>query len=110
MSQTSSERRRFPLPLRHKDWFLPEPVNAYTWDPESKEFFEELGVKVEIKESFYTSVHYLVKPRRDSPICCEIQVGTLFEEIWGDVDHSDHSELSTKVSRPRVPRTTVSFS
>ncbi|MGA7181144.1 MAG: RelA/SpoT domain-containing protein [Thiobacillaceae bacterium] len=70
-----------------KDWYLPEQPKAYTWDPESKQFFEGLGVVVQVKESFYTSVHYLIRPRADSPICCEIQVRTLFEEIWGEVDH-----------------------
>lgn len=71
-----------------KDWHLAEPPLAYTWDPESKKFFEDAGVTVQIKESFYTSVHYLVRPRADSPICCEVQVRTLFEEIWGEVDHT----------------------
>ncbi len=71
-----------------KDWHLPESPRAYTWDPESRKFFEDAGVLVEVKESFYTSVHYLVRPRHDSPICCEIQVRTLFEEIWGEVDHT----------------------
>lgn len=70
------------------DWHLPEAPKAYTWDPESKTFFENLGLEVHVKESFYTSVHYLIKPRADSPLCCEIQVRTLFEEIWGEVDHS----------------------
>lgn len=70
-----------------KDWYLPEPPKAYTWDPESRKFFEDLGVALQVKESFYTSVHYLVRPREDSPLCCEIQVRTLFEEIWGEVDH-----------------------
>lgn len=71
-----------------KDWILAEPPKAYSWDPESKNFFEALGIEVQIKESFYTSVHYLVRPRSDSPLCCEIQVRTLFEEIWGEVDHA----------------------
>jgi ppGpp synthetase/RelA/SpoT-type nucleotidyltranferase len=70
------------------DWFIAEQPKAYTWDPESKQFYESLGVKTELKESFYTSVHYLIRPRQDSPVCCEIQVRTLFEEIWGEVDHS----------------------
>lgn len=70
-----------------RDWFLPEDPKAYTWDPESRVFFENLGIQVDLKESFYTSVHYLIKPRQDSPICCELQVRTLFEEIWGEVDH-----------------------
>ena len=73
---------------RQKDWVLVEPPKAYTWDPETRQFFEELKVSVEIKESYYTSVHYVVRPRLDSPLCCEIQVRTLFEEIWGEVDHS----------------------
>lgn len=71
-----------------KDWYLPEAPKAYTWDPESRQFFEQLGIGVEVKDSFYTSVHYLIKPREDSPICCELQVRTLFEEIWGEVDHT----------------------
>lgn len=74
--------------MRHRDWYLPEAPKAYTWDPEAKHFYEQQNISVEIKDSFYTSVHYLVKPREDSPICCEIQVRTLFEEIWGEVDHA----------------------
>lgn len=82
-----------------KDWHLPEAPQAYTWDPESQKFFEGLGIAVQIKESFYTSVHYLVRPRDDSPICCEIQVRTLFEEIWGEVDHAlNYPAPSTKLS------------
>lgn len=69
------------------DWHLVEPPRAYTWDPESTEFFDRMGVVVQVKPSFYTSVHYVVRPRPDSPLCCEIQVRTLFEEIWGEVDH-----------------------
>jgi len=69
------------------DWVLGETPKAYTWDPESKQFFEELGLEVEQKESFYTSIHYLVKPHELFPFYCEIQVRTLFEEIWGEIDH-----------------------
>lgn len=82
-----------------KDWHLAEPPKAYTWDPESKQFFERLGVTVEVKDSFYTSVHYLIRPRADSPLCCEIQVRTLFEEIWGEVDHTlNYPETSPSLS------------
>lgn len=70
-----------------KDWHFSEQPKAYTWDPESKEFFGILGITPHLKDSFYTSVHYLVRPRADSPLCCEIQVRTLFEEIWGEIDH-----------------------
>jgi len=70
------------------DWYIAEPFKAYTWDPESTKFFENLKIETHVKASYYTSVHYLIRPRPDSPICCEIQVRTLFEEIWGEVDHS----------------------
>lgn len=70
------------------EWFLVEPPRAYTWDPEAQGYFESLGLEAHKKESFYTSVHYLVKQYEESPICCEIQIRTLFEEIWGEVDHA----------------------
>ncbi len=73
--------------IERGDWFFHEPPKAYTWDPESREFFESFGLNVEVKESFYTSIHYVVRPRADSEVACEIQVRTLFEEIWGEIDH-----------------------
>ncbi len=69
------------------DWVLEEDPKAFTWDPESKSFFEELKLATEIRSTFYTSIHYLVRPNPESPLCCEIQVRTLFEEIWGEIDH-----------------------
>lgn len=71
-----------------RDWVFSEAPKAYTWDPEAQNFFANMGLEVQVKDSFYTSVHYLVRPRADSPHCCEIQVRTLFEEIWGEVDHT----------------------
>ena len=72
------------------DWTFVEPPKAITWDPESKEMYDKLGITNEVRETFYTSVHYVVKPNNNNsnPICCEIQVRTLFEEIWGEIDHS----------------------
>lgn len=69
------------------DWSLHEPPVAYTWDPESRDFFTGMGLHTEVKESFYTSIHFTLKPRADSPLCCELQVRTLFEEAWGEIDH-----------------------
>jgi len=69
------------------DWVLGEAPKAFSWDPESKAFFENLGLITEIRPTFYTSIHYLIRPNPDSPLCCEIQVRTLFEEIWGEIDH-----------------------
>ena len=60
---------------------------AYTWDPELQQFFGTVGLGTSFRESHYTSVHYVVKPNAAVPISCEIQVRTLFEEVWGEIDH-----------------------
>lgn len=70
------------------DWFLRENPVAYSWDPESSDFFEKLGLESKVRDSYYTSIHYVVMPKEDSSICCEIQIRTLFEEIWGEIDHT----------------------
>ena len=36
-----------------------EAPKAYTWDPEYEKLFKSLGVTPKLKESFYTSVHYV---------------------------------------------------
>lgn len=70
------------------DWYLNESPIAYSWDPETTNYLTSLGLDARIKDSYYTSIHYIVKPKSDSSICCEIQVRTLFEEIWGEIDHT----------------------
>lgn len=74
--------------VKRGDWILNEPPTAYSWDPEAQKFFESLNLDVKIKESYYTSIHYVVQPANDARIKCEIQVRTLFEEIWGEIDHT----------------------
>lgn len=69
------------------EFIFGERPKAYTWDPEFKMILEELGFQVEFKESLYTSVHYILRNSEDSPIRCELQVRTLFEEAWGELDH-----------------------
>lgn len=78
------------------DWFLVEPPKAYTWDPESADFFRGLEIETHIKESQYTSLHYVIRPKQGSMLVCEIQVRTLFEEIWGEVDHTLNYPAPTK--------------
>lgn len=73
--------------ITNKHWALFEQPKAYTWDPDSVDYFKALGIETIQKESLYTSIHYVVKPRNDSFITCEIQVRTLFEEAWGEIDH-----------------------
>lgn len=70
-------------------WKLHEQPVANTWDPESAKHFEGLGLKTVVRDTYYTSIHYVVRPNNqiDNAPCCEIQVRTLFEEIWGEIDH-----------------------
>lgn len=70
------------------DFILFEEPKAYTWDPDSKKFFNSLGINTEQKDSFYTSIHYVLKPNSRSKATCEVQVRTLLEEVWGEVDHT----------------------
>lgn len=70
------------------DWIFVEPPKAYTWDPESVQFYQRLNIQTELRDTYYTSIHYLIKPNNQNSICCEIQVRTLFEEIWGEIDHT----------------------
>lgn len=74
--------------VRNGDWQFVEEPRAFTWDPESVQFYNSLNIKTEVRDTFYTSIHYLVKPNNQNFICCEIQVRTLFEEIWGEIDHT----------------------
>ncbi|EHH0795929.1 RelA/SpoT domain-containing protein [Vibrio vulnificus] len=74
--------------VRSGDWFFKENPIAYSWDPESSSYFKSLGLEPKIKDSYYTSIHYVIMPKQESTICCEIQVRTLFEEIWGEIDHT----------------------
>jgi putative GTP pyrophosphokinase len=69
-------------------WVMGERPTAYSWDPEATQYFRSLGLKAVTRESYYTSVHYVVKPHARTDLSCEVQVRTLFEEIWGEIDHS----------------------
>jgi putative GTP pyrophosphokinase len=71
------------------DWALYENPKALLWDPESVLFYQNLGLETQQRETYYTSVHYIIKPNNQNvSICCEVQVRTLFEEIWGEIDHT----------------------
>jgi ppGpp synthetase/RelA/SpoT-type nucleotidyltranferase len=68
-------------------WQIVEGPNARIWDEETKAYFEGIGVATSSNSRLYTSVHYILKPNTSTPITCEIQVRTLSEEVWGEVDH-----------------------
>lgn len=84
--------------IQRGDWCLCEPPVAYTWDPECTQFFEDLSIRTELKLSHYTSIHYTVKPRADSNLACEIQVRTLFEEAWGEIDHEINYPAESQIN------------
>ena len=67
---------------------LVEGPFARTWDDESRAFFDSCNIEAQTSPSLYTSVHYVVSSASRTPVTCEIQVRTLMEEVWGEVDHS----------------------
>jgi len=66
---------------------LIEKPFARTWDIESKSYFEDLGFATQDSVTMYTSVHYVIGSNSRFKATCEIQVRTLSEELWGEVDH-----------------------
>lgn len=68
-------------------WNLIEGPSARIWDDEYKTYFEGIGIDTVRNANMYTSVHYIVEANSVSSITCEIQVRTLIEEVWGEVDH-----------------------
>jgi putative GTP pyrophosphokinase len=71
------------------EWEFFEKPKAYTWDNEAVKLYKGLGIEAIVKDQ-YTSVHYVIRLKNNdvNPIYCEIQVRTLFEEIWGEIDHT----------------------
>lgn len=65
-----------------------EEPSARTWDDENRDYFSSLGIKTINSPTMYTSVHYIIKPNSRTESSCEIQVRTLAEELWGEVDHT----------------------
>jgi putative GTP pyrophosphokinase len=66
-----------------------EGPEARTWDIEYEKIFKDMGFKTIRSETLYTSVHYVISDQIPNlKMTCEIQVRTLAEEIWGEVDHS----------------------
>lgn len=84
--------------IKAKNWKLLEKPIAYTWDPDSDSYFKKFGLRTAVKASYYTSVHYVIAPANDEKgISCEIQVRTLFEEAWGEIDHSINYPMPTQI-------------
>lgn len=74
--------------LDEQRFSLLEGPFARTWDDESRAFLRSYGIETQDSPSLYTSVHYVVGSASRTTVTCEIQVRTLMEEVWGEVDHT----------------------
>lgn len=79
-----------------KTWKVIE-VTANVREGDNTKKFEELNIEVKSRISGYRSVHYLVEfyPTNEKVIA-EIQVRTIFEEGYGEIDHTlrySHHEI-----------------
>jgi putative GTP pyrophosphokinase len=70
---------------------------ARTWDNESRAYFTSIGVETKDSKTLYTSVHYIVEANTKTKYTAEIQVRTLAEELWGEVDHTLNYPHESKV-------------
>jgi putative GTP pyrophosphokinase len=61
---------------------------ARIWDDEYEAYYQSIGVRTAKNPRMYTSVHYVVQPNTKTKRTVEIQVRTLAEELWGEVDHA----------------------
>jgi putative GTP pyrophosphokinase len=73
--------------LTQENYVLIEGPIARTWDSESTAYFKSIGIETKDTGRMYTSVHYIFKANRRALPTCELQVRTLAEEVWGEVDH-----------------------
>jgi putative GTP pyrophosphokinase len=68
-------------------WDLHQPPFGHVWDQETAAFLESIKIKAEFNPRLYSSVHYVLRARAKSLVTCEVQVRTLADEIWGEIDH-----------------------
>src|SRR5258708_3509713 len=66
---------------------LHEPPYANIWDDEARKFYADLGIRPEFNPRMYSSVHYVIRARSTNVVTLEVQVRTLADEIWGEIDH-----------------------
>jgi ppGpp synthetase/RelA/SpoT-type nucleotidyltranferase len=74
--------------FREGKYDLLEGPFARTWDDESRQFFRDCKIETQESPSMYTSVHYVIGSASRTTVTAEIQVRTLMEEVWGEVDHT----------------------
>jgi putative GTP pyrophosphokinase len=75
------------LPILEESHNIAEGPIAKVWDHETIDYFRSIGVGTEENKRMYSSVHYLVRPNTKTTLTIELQVRTLADEIWGEIDH-----------------------
>ena len=74
-----------------KRWSLAEKPQANFKKGDTGALFENLiskGFDIRYREFGYRSIHYLVKLETgDVPLIAEVQLRTIFEEAWSEIDH-----------------------
>ena len=76
---------------------LIEGPEARVWDDEYRNLYREKKIKtVDSSKNLYTSIHYVINTRRNNEFTFEIQVRTLADELWGEVDHKINYPHKTK--------------
>lgn len=72
-------------------------ITANVRDGDETKQFEDLGIAIKSRPSGYRSVHYLIEFYPTSQrVIAEIQVRTIFEEGYGEIDHQlrySHKEI-----------------
>ena len=83
--------------VNENSYQLVESPFARTWDIESKEYFSQLNIQTQDSQTMYTSVHYVIGSASRFKATCELQVRTLSEELWGEVDHKLNYPYETDI-------------
>lgn len=83
--------------LSDEGYTIIEGPVARTWDDEYREIFASNGIATVKSERLYTSVHYVVQTSARNKRTVEIQVRTLAEELWGEVDHTINYPHPTEI-------------
>lgn len=80
----------------YNTWKVVE-ITANVREGDDTKRFEELNIEIHSRKSGYRSVHYLIEFFPTSQkVIAEIQVRTIFEEGYGEIDHQlrySHSEI-----------------
>ena len=86
--QFAAIRKELDDCIRDNVYVLREGPIARVWDSEQRAYYTSIGVETKESRNLYTSVHYVIGTSgQERGGTAEIQVRTLADELWGEVDH-----------------------